>query len=84
MSMKKILITPRSLSDLSHPALEMLRSANYEVIGSTPGQTPTEEELISLMGSTVGWLATAALISDNRFDEITRLVEEVVKTTQQI
>ena len=30
------------------------------------------------------WLATAALINDNRFDEITRLVEEVVKTTQQI
>ena len=30
------------------------------------------------------WLATTALINDNRFDEITRLVQEVVKTTQQI
>ena len=29
------------------------------------------------------WLATTALINDNRFDEITRLVQEVVKTTQQ-
>ena len=82
MTMQKILITPRSLSDLSHPALEMLRSASYEVIGSAPGQTPTEEELISLMSGT--WLATTALINDNRFEEITRLVEEVVNTTQQI
>lgn len=30
------------------------------------------------------WLATSALINEGRFDEITRLVEEVVKTTQQI
>ena len=55
--MSKILITPRSLSDLSHPALELLRQAGYEVIGSTPGQTPSEDELISLMDGTIGWLA---------------------------
>ena len=30
------------------------------------------------------WLATSALINDGRFDEITRLVEEVVKTAQQV
>ena len=30
------------------------------------------------------WLATTVLINEGRFDEITRLVEEVVKTTQQI
>ena len=30
------------------------------------------------------WLATAALINEGRFDEITRLVQEVVKTAQQI
>ena len=30
------------------------------------------------------WLATTALINDNRFYEITRLVKEVVKTTRQI
>ena len=29
------------------------------------------------------WLATTALINESRFDEITRLVQEVVKTTQQ-
>lgn len=28
------------------------------------------------------WLATAALVNEGRFDEITRLVEEVVKTVQ--
>jgi len=30
------------------------------------------------------WLATAPLINEGRFDEITRLVQEVVKTAQQI
>lgn len=30
------------------------------------------------------WLATAALINEGRFDEITRLVEEVVSTVKQI
>ena len=30
------------------------------------------------------WLATASLINEGRFDEITRLVEEVMKTTQQV
>lgn len=57
MTMPKILITPRSLSDLRHPALEMLRNEGYEVIGSTPGQTPSEDELLSLLDGTVGWLA---------------------------
>lgn len=61
--MQKILITPRSLSDLGHPALEMLRKAGYEVIGSTPGQTPNEAELISLLDGTVGWLAGVEPIS---------------------
>lgn len=30
------------------------------------------------------WLATASLINEGRFDEVTRLVEEVVKTVKQI
>ena len=30
------------------------------------------------------WLATAALINDGRFDEIARLVQQVVETTRQI
>ena len=65
MTTQKILITPRSLSDLTHPALEILRSAGYEVAGSTPGQTPGEEELISLMDGTVGWLAGVEPISEH-------------------
>lgn len=63
MAMSKILITPRSLSDLQHPALEMFRNEGYEVIGSTPRQTPTEEELISLVDGIVGWLAGVEPIS---------------------
>lgn len=73
MTMPKILITPRSLSDLGHPALEMLRIAGYEVIGSTPGQTPSEEELISLMDGTVGWLAGVEQISERVLDSAQNL-----------
>lgn len=71
--MPKILITPRSLSDLDHPGLERLRSADYEVIGSTPGQTPSEDELISLMDGTVGWLAGVEPITARVLDSATEL-----------
>ena len=66
--MPKILITPRSLSDLSHPSLERLRQAGYQLIGSTPGETPGEEELISLLDGTVGWLAGVEPISSRVLD----------------
>lgn len=71
--MQKILITPRSLSDLGHPALEMLRNAGYEVIGSTPGQKPTENELVALMDGTVGWLAGVEPISARVLDSAQEL-----------
>ena len=66
--MEKILITPRSLSDLGHPSLERLRKAGYQVIGSTPGETPGEEELITLLDGTVGWLAGVEPISAGVLD----------------
>ena len=53
----KILITPRSLTRSGHPSLERLRAAGYELVMSTPGQTPSEQELIALLPGCVGWLA---------------------------
>ena len=55
--MKKILITPRSLTKDGHPALEKLRKAGYELVFSKPGQMPTEEELIELIKGCIGYLA---------------------------
>lgn len=68
MTRQKILITPRSLSDLGHPSLERLRKAGYQVIGSTPGETPGEKELITLLDGTVGWVAGVEPISARVLD----------------
>ncbi len=55
--MSKILITPRSLTLGGHPALNMLKDAGYEIIFSTPGKQPSEDELIRLLQGCVGYLA---------------------------
>ncbi|HVL55824.1 MAG TPA: phosphoglycerate dehydrogenase, partial [Burkholderiaceae bacterium] len=65
--MKRILVTPRSLTERPHPALLRLQQAGYEPVCSTPGATPSEPELIRLVPGCVGWIAgvepvTAAVI----------------------
>ncbi len=44
--MKKILVTPRSLTRDGHPALDKFKEAGYEVVFSTPGKQPDEAELL--------------------------------------
>lgn len=61
--MNKILVTPRSLTRAGHPALDLLREAGYEVIFSTPGKQPDEEELLRLLPGCVGMLAGVEKIS---------------------
>jgi D-3-phosphoglycerate dehydrogenase len=61
--MKKILVTPRSLTKAGHPALDRLRQAGYEVIFSTPGKQPDEEELLRLLLDCVGYLAGVEKVS---------------------
>ena len=61
--MKKILVTPRSLTKAGHPALDRLRQAGYEVIFSTPGKQPDEEELLRLLPDCVGYLAGVEKVS---------------------
>jgi D-3-phosphoglycerate dehydrogenase len=61
--MKKILVTPRSLTKAGHPALDRLRQAGYEVIFSTPGKQPDEEELLRLSQDCVGYLAGVEKVS---------------------
>ena len=55
--MKKILITPRSVTKAGHPSLERLRATGYEVVFCMPGKTPTEDELMALLPGCVGFLA---------------------------
>ena len=44
----KILITPRSLTRNGHGALDKLEDAGYELVFSTPGAFPSENELIEI------------------------------------
>jgi D-3-phosphoglycerate dehydrogenase len=54
---RKILVTPRSATSHGHPALERIKAAGYEVVFCTPGEMPTEAELVNLLPGCVGYLA---------------------------
>ena len=60
---EKILITPRSLTKDRHPDLNRLASAGYELVFSSPGKQPTEEELLSLLPQCAGYLAGVEPVS---------------------
>lgn len=62
--MAKILITPRSLTRDGDPALELLKKAGHELVLSTPGKAPEEEELLRLVPGCVGWIAGVEKISE--------------------
>ena len=61
--MKKILITPRSLSKGDHPGLDALRQAGFELVMPTPGATPSEADLIAASPDCIGWLAGVEPVS---------------------
>ncbi len=61
--MKKILVTPRSLTMGGDPALDLLTGEGFEIIFSTPGSMPQEDELIRLLPGCVGYLAGVEPIS---------------------
>ncbi|MCP4379220.1 MAG: phosphoglycerate dehydrogenase [bacterium] len=69
----KILITPRSLTRDGHPALARLEEAGYELVFSTPGAFPGEDELIELLPGCVGYLAGVEEVSAKAIDAATDL-----------
>ena len=71
--MNKILITPRSLTKSRHPSLDRLRDAGYEIVFSTPGQQPTEDELVALLPGCVGYLAGVEPITKRVLESATDL-----------
>ncbi|MBB3977609.1 D-3-phosphoglycerate dehydrogenase [Rhizobium azooxidifex] len=54
---QRILVTPRSLTAEPHPEVERLRQLGFDIVYSTAGAMPTEQELITLVPDCVGWLA---------------------------
>ncbi|MCK5093605.1 MAG: phosphoglycerate dehydrogenase [Spirochaetes bacterium] len=62
--MGKILITPRSLTRDGHPSLDLLKKAGHEVVFSTPGKQPAEEELLKILPGCAGYLAGVEKISE--------------------
>lgn len=61
--MARVLITPRSLTSDPPPALGRLNAAGHDVIFCTPGKTPDESELLSLLTDVEGWLAGVEPVS---------------------
>ncbi len=56
----KVLITPRSITAAGgHPALAALQEAGLELIFSSAGRQPSEQELAALLPGCVGYLAGA-------------------------
>ena len=55
--MRRILVTPRSLTASPHPAVERFRERGYDIVYCAPGKLPDEAELIRLVPGIVGWLA---------------------------
>ncbi len=54
----KVLVTPRSVTrNHGHPSLSALESAGCEVIFSSPGTSPSEDDLLALLPGCVGYLA---------------------------
>lgn len=71
--MRRILITPRSLSRSFHHGLTPLKDAGYELVTPSPGETPTEAELIGALPGCVGWIAGVEPITEKVIDAATDL-----------
>jgi D-3-phosphoglycerate dehydrogenase len=63
--MKKILITPRSLTKNGHPELDRLSEEGYGLVFSTPGKLPSEDEIIKRLPGCVGYLAGVEKLGSN-------------------
>ncbi len=71
--MSKILVTPRSMTTGTHPALARLRDAGYEVVLPAAGKQPAEAELLKLLPGCVGYLAGVEPVSAKVLEAATEL-----------
>jgi D-3-phosphoglycerate dehydrogenase / 2-oxoglutarate reductase len=59
----KILVTPRSVTIGGHASLDRMKAAGHEVVLGPAGRQPTEEELLALLPSCIGYLAGVEPVS---------------------
>ncbi|HOE67058.1 MAG TPA: phosphoglycerate dehydrogenase [Candidatus Hydrogenedentes bacterium] len=71
--MARILVTPRSVTKNGHPSLAKLEAAGHEIVFSTPGAQPSEEELVRLLPDCVGYLAGVEPVSARALEAAARL-----------
>ena len=71
--MKQVVVTPRSMTAPPHPALEKLRQAGYEVLMPTPGEQPTETQLVAALQNAEGYLAGVEKVSRTVLEAAPRL-----------
>jgi phosphoglycerate dehydrogenase-like enzyme len=65
----KILVTPRSVTRTNgHPSLKPIEDAGYDVVFSTPGTLPGEDELLMLLPGCIGYLAGVEKITARVLD----------------
>jgi D-3-phosphoglycerate dehydrogenase len=70
---RRVLITPRSLTEKRESVQEQLETAGFEVIFANPGQLPTEAQLLELLPGCVGWIAGIEPISERVLRAATKL-----------
>jgi D-3-phosphoglycerate dehydrogenase / 2-oxoglutarate reductase len=54
---KRVLVTPRSLTHSDHPAFQRLRQADWDIVLGPKGRLPEEAELCELVRGCLGWIA---------------------------
>jgi len=69
----RILVTPRSLTAEHHPEIERLIQSGFEIVYSTPGAMPGEDELMTLVPDCVGWLAGVEPVTAKIIDAAEKL-----------
>ena len=69
----KVLVTPRSLTEAPHPAVEAMAGRGIEIVYATPGRLPDEAELLRLVPDVTGWLAGVEPVSPRVIAAATRL-----------
>ncbi|WP_246799875.1 NAD(P)-dependent oxidoreductase [Rhizobium indicum] len=69
----KVLVTPRSLTEAPHPAIEGMARQGVEIVYATSGKLPDEAELLRLVPDVTGWLAGVEPVSPKVIAAASRL-----------
>lgn len=59
----RVLVTPRSLTETPHPAVEAMAAQGIDLVYASPGKLPDESELLRLVPGVTGWLAGVEPVS---------------------